>query len=139
MVVCEACDARFCSAARQSYFRIRRVPRIKLMRQNTNQPKREFLENGENQEIRKIRNNKQKCQKPELQKDPAKRKESQKNKIREQNCASESKSKTKPNQKRCEEVASHSLFGEMRSAMRARHGKRQMKKLLAVWIGLHVW
>jgi len=132
MVVCEACDARFCSAARQSYFRIRRVPRIKLMRQNTNQPKREFLENGENQEIRKIRNNKQKCKKPELQKDPAKRKESQKNKIREQNRASKSKSTTKPNQRRCKEASvkerkKESDLGRMRSVMRARQGKRQIK------------
>jgi len=30
-------------------------------------------------------------------------------------------------------------LGRMRSAMRARQGKRQMKKLLDVWIGLNVW
>jgi len=38
-----------------------------------NQPEREFLAFGENPEIRKIRNNKQKCTKPESPKDPAKR------------------------------------------------------------------
>ena len=43
-----------------------------LTRQNKNQPEREFLENGENPEIRKIRNNKQKCTKPEFLKGPAK-------------------------------------------------------------------
>jgi len=43
-----------------------------LTRLNKNQPGREILENGENPGIRKIRNNKQKCTKPELPKDPAK-------------------------------------------------------------------
>ena len=48
-------------------FRSRRAPRIELTGQNTNQPKREFLENLENlqnlenQEIRKIRTNMQKA------------------------------------------------------------------------------
>jgi glutamate synthase domain-containing protein 3 len=55
-------------------FRSRRAPMIELTRQNKNQPEREFLENGKNREIRKIRNNKQKCTKSELHKDPAKRK-----------------------------------------------------------------
>jgi len=50
----------------------RRAPMIELTRQNKNQPEREILENGENPEIRKIRNNKQKCTKPEFPKDPAK-------------------------------------------------------------------
>jgi len=52
-----------------------------LSRQNQKQPEREILENGKNPEIRKIRKNKQKCSKPEFPKDPAKRKESQENKI----------------------------------------------------------
>jgi len=43
-----------------------------LTRQNKNQPEREFLENGGNPEIRKIRNNKQECTKPKIPKDPAK-------------------------------------------------------------------
>ena len=66
-----------------------------LTRQNKNQPEQEFLDNGENPEnqaereilenaenpeIRKSRNNKQKCTKQELPKDPAKIKESQKDK-----------------------------------------------------------
>jgi len=82
-----------------------------------NQPEREILGNGENPEIRQIRNNKPKCTKPELPKDPAKRKERQKNKIREQNRASKSKSKTKPKQKTCEEA--RVIWGAMGRAMRA--------------------
>jgi len=62
-------------------FRSRCTPMIELTRQNTNQPEREFLENGENGEIRKIRNNKPKCTKPELPKDPAKKRKSEKQKI----------------------------------------------------------
>ena len=38
-------------------FRSRCAPRIELTGQNINQPKREFLENGENREIHKISNN----------------------------------------------------------------------------------
>jgi len=49
--------------------------------------------------------NKQKCTKAELPKGPAKRNESQENKIREQNHASKSKSRTKTNQKRCDEAS----------------------------------
>jgi len=45
------------------------------MEKSKNQPEQEFLKNVENPEIRKIRNNKQKCTKPELPKDPAKREE----------------------------------------------------------------
>jgi len=37
-----------------------------LTKHHTNQPEREFLEDGENREIRKIRNNEQKCQKLEF-------------------------------------------------------------------------
>jgi len=51
---------------------------VQTCRQNKNQPEREFLENGENPQIRKIRNDKQKCTKSELPKHPAKREESQK-------------------------------------------------------------
>ena len=51
-----------------------------LTRQNKNQPEREFLENGENPEIRNIRENKPKCTKPKLPKDPTKTTESQENK-----------------------------------------------------------
>jgi len=69
-----------------------------------NLPEQEILGNGENSEICKVRNNKQKCSKPELPKDPAKRQESQKNNIREQNHARKSKSRTKPKQKICEEA-----------------------------------
>jgi len=50
-------------------FRSRRAPRIELTGQNTNQPKREFLENGENAEnrvIRNLRNNKTKMQKTRI-------------------------------------------------------------------------
>jgi len=85
-------------------FRSHRAPRIELTGQNTNQPKREFLENRENREICKIMNNKQKCKKPELSKDPAKRKQSQENKNREQNRASQSKTRTNPKQNPCEEA-----------------------------------
>jgi len=81
-----------------------------------NQPGREILGNGENPEIRKIRNNKQKCTKPELPKDPAKRKESQQNQTREQNRASKSKSRTKPKQKTYEER--RVTWGAMGSAIR---------------------
>jgi len=64
-----------------------------LSKQNKKQPERGILENGENPEIRKIRKNKQKCTKPEFPKDPARRKESQKNKIREQNSSNKSQVK----------------------------------------------
>jgi len=69
---------------------------VQTCRQNKNQLEREFLENGENPEIRKIRNNKQKCTKPELPKDPAKREESQKNKNRQnENKTAQAKACTK--------------------------------------------
>jgi len=80
-----------------------------------NLPEQEILEHGENPEIRKISNSKQKCTKPELHKDPAKRKESQENKNREQTRASKSKSRTKLKQNTCEEACD---FGVMGSAMR---------------------
>jgi len=69
------------------------------------------------QKIAKIRNNKQQCTKPEVPKDPAKKKESQKNKIREQNRANKSKSRTNPKQKTHEET--RMTWGAMGSAMRA--------------------
>ena len=75
------------------------------MEKSKRQPEREILRNVENPEIRKIRNNKQKCTKPELPKGPAKRKESQENKIREQIRESKSKSRKNPNQKRCDEAS----------------------------------
>jgi len=50
-----------------------------LSRHNKKQLEREFFENGKNQEIRKIRKNKQRCTKPEFPRDPGKKQESQKN------------------------------------------------------------
>jgi len=82
-----------------------------------NQPEREILGNGENPEICIIRNNKQKCTKPELPKDPAKRKKSQEKKIQEQNRASKSNSRTKPKPKTYEET--RVTLGAMGNAMRA--------------------
>ena len=59
--------------------------------ENEKKPEREILENGEHSEIHKIRKNKQKCTKPEFPKDPAKRKESEREKkCREQNRSSKS-------------------------------------------------
>jgi len=49
-----------------------------LSRKNKKQPEREILGNGENPEIFKIRENKQKCTKPEFPKDSANRKEKEK-------------------------------------------------------------
>jgi len=105
MVVHQPCNTRVCVAARDwraatpaqanrfaanRRFR-RRVPMIELTRQIKNQPEREILENGENPEIRKIRNSKQKCTKPEFYKDPAKygkTKEGQKKQNQKQNRSS---------------------------------------------------
>ena len=51
-----------------------------LSRQNKNQAEREILENGTNPEILQIMKNKQKCTKPEISKDPAKKKKIRKTK-----------------------------------------------------------
>jgi len=51
------------------------------MDKSKNQPEREILENGENPEIRKIRNNKPKFTKPELPKVPPKGKKVRKMKF----------------------------------------------------------
>ena len=98
-------------------FRSGRAPRIELTRHHTNQPKREFLEYGKNREIRKIRNNEQK---PELPKDPAKRK-----KESEENKKSRTKQATaNPQQTQSKEMRRCKCdLRRMGSAMRARQRK----------------
>ena len=100
-----------------------------LTRQKKNQPEREFLENGGNPEIRKIRNNKQKCTKTEFPKDPAKcgntKEEGQKK-----------KSKTKPlKQKPGEEAHKKVAFRMGNGHARGDNQQVEQTKLLAVWNG----
>jgi len=75
-----------------------------LTRQNNNQQEREFLKNGENAEIRRIRNNKPKCTKPEFPKDPAKCWRS-KNKVRTNQNRRQNSSKKKTGEEAHNKVA----------------------------------
>ena len=90
-----------------------------LTRQHKNQPEREFLKNGENPEILKIRNDKPKCTKPEFPKDPAK---CWKKKRSEQ-----TKSQTKPfKQKTGEEAHNKAAFQNV--ALNAKRDNRQAEQ-----------
>jgi len=101
-----------------------------LTRQNKNQPEREFPENGRNPQIRKIRNNNQKCTKPEFPKDPAKSGKTEEKQVRKNKIENKT-SETKPVVKR------HIRRWPFKWAMNAhrRQPTGKAKQLLAVWNG----
>ena len=141
------CGARMGRSVVGEFGGVNGCPPHLLPRQNKNQlerefldngenteniPKREILQNGENPEIRK-KENKQKCTKPELYKDPAKRIASQKK-----------KSRTKPRKQIQNKTEAKDLrrgacdLGVMGECDEGDNQQAKAKQLLAVWNGCNM-